>query len=587
MIELREYQKEAIRATYEYWRSGKGISPVIDAAPAAGKSLIMAKITKDLCSLNKCLTILMLCHVKELVLQNSNELKEFYPECDIGIYSAGLGKRDTKNQVIFAGIQSYYDKKEHHKHFDLILIDECEQAATSDKKARYSTLISSLKNINPKLRILGLTGTPYRSSGYIYENNPIFDGLAYTIGYKELLELGYVLPVISKSGVKNIDLKNVSIKSGEYAIGELAEAATNPELIKSVVSEVIQYGHNRKSWLVFATSIDHAESLKVEFVENGIDANVVSGKTPTSIRDNYIESFKNLGFRCLINVGVLVAGFNSPKIDLLAIARSTLSTRIFVQMVGRLYRLYNPLDKLIENHLDEKKKILFTCRSHEDADKVNIQLIAKGISHITASISTDTTGYYDFEYNVEPNMENGLLLDFGSNVQTHGMIDDIEPIISGGNKTIKDKLRIIEESPKIKECDECKMIVKFESMVCDCGYKFPIRALTHSKHSYDFENECERYTVINVIYSRHKKPDKPDSLKVNYLCHGNKQFSEWLCIEHGGMAGSMAKGILKVIGSKSLTVDDFLSDFESYKKPYKISVSTDKQYPKILRRSYN
>lgn len=48
MLELRPYQKEAIEATYNYWKNEGGINPVV-VAPIAGKSLLIAQICKDAC----------------------------------------------------------------------------------------------------------------------------------------------------------------------------------------------------------------------------------------------------------------------------------------------------------------------------------------------------------------------------------------------------------------------------------------------------------------------------------------------------------------------------------------------------------
>jgi DNA repair protein RadD len=51
--------------------------------------------------------------------------------------------------------------------------------------------------------------------------------------------------------------------------------------------------------------------------------------------EGIIAAFKAGEITCLVNVNVLTTGFNVPQVDLLAMLRPTLSTGLYVQMVGR------------------------------------------------------------------------------------------------------------------------------------------------------------------------------------------------------------------------------------------------------------
>ena len=123
MLELREYQKQAIQSIYDFWSNKKGINPVVVAPTGAGKSLIIAKLCEDVCTFDNYSRVLILTHSKELIVQNHNELKGIWKDAPTGIYSASLKKRDLKNRIVFASIQSLANKIKESEPFDLIIIE--------------------------------------------------------------------------------------------------------------------------------------------------------------------------------------------------------------------------------------------------------------------------------------------------------------------------------------------------------------------------------------------------------------------------------------------------------------------------------
>ena len=111
---------------------------------------------------------LILAHRKELISQNVRAVATAMPMGSIGVYSAGLGRRDTEHQVLVAGIQSVWRKPYQLGAFDLVLIDECHLLPPGDE-GMYRKLIDALRRQNPDVRFIGLTATPYRmSSGLLH-----------------------------------------------------------------------------------------------------------------------------------------------------------------------------------------------------------------------------------------------------------------------------------------------------------------------------------------------------------------------------------------------------------------------------------
>ena len=126
-----------------------------------------------------------------------------------------------KNRAIFAGIQSITTKGFLFGKVDLLIIDEAHKVNSADGTS-YARLIQDLKTINPNIVILGLSASPYRLIGGLYEGEGrLFDTLYYEIDIVRLINDGYLCPVISKGGVEKIDLSDVRTTAGDYNAKDL------------------------------------------------------------------------------------------------------------------------------------------------------------------------------------------------------------------------------------------------------------------------------------------------------------------------------------------------------------------------------
>jgi len=455
MLELRPYQRAAIDGLYNYWSDKKGDNPIIVAPTGSGKSLIIAHLIKDAMSYPGT-RVLILTHVKELLEQNASELVALYPEADVGFYSASLKKKVLRKPITFAGIQSIHKKAYQIVPApDLVIVDEA-HLIPKNYGTRYNKFLSDLRICNPGVKVVGLTATPYRlDSGWLHEgDNAIFDGIAYDIPVADLMEQGFLAPVISKSGVKTIDLSNVGKRGGEYIESELAKAASDPELVTETVAEIVRYGSERKAWLVFACGVNHAELLRAEFETHGIEADVVTGADGMTARAEKIERFRRGGSKCLINVNVLTTGFNVPHVDLVAIVRATESTGLYIQIVGRGTR-------------------------------------------------------------IAPGKDNCLVLDYGDNVMRHGFIDQIKPKIKGRTEDGEAPVKKCPECltvnhAAVRVCIECGH--EFPPPQFNHGTK------AYSGAMISTQVQAEWVDVDDVGYSRWRKEGKPDSVRVTYYC---------------------------------------------------------------------
>ena len=147
MLKLRYYQQEAEDAVFSYWMEKPG-NPLIDLATGTGKALVMASLIKRLVTDWPDMRILVATHVAELIEQNYLELVGLWPFAPAGIYSAGLGRRDARSQIIFAGIQTVHGKALEIGHVDVLMVDEC-HLIPKNSNTMYGRFIAALRDINP------------------------------------------------------------------------------------------------------------------------------------------------------------------------------------------------------------------------------------------------------------------------------------------------------------------------------------------------------------------------------------------------------------------------------------------------------
>lgn len=342
-MSLRDYQQRAIDMLYD-WLSKNSGHPCLVMPTGSGKSHVVAALCRDALQNWPETRILMLTHVKELIEQNAEKMRHYWPNAPMGIYSASIGKKQLDEPITFAGIQSIRKCADGIGHIDLIIIDECHLVNHKDEGG-YRKLISELQERNPRLRVVGLTATPYRlGHGYITDDPALFDALIEPVSIDELVYKGHLSVLRSKVTKFKIDTSGVKKAGGEFMESALQKAVDNQYNNELAVDETIMLAGDRKAWLFFCTGVDHAHHINDILINRGISSACITGKTSKQERENIIARFKNGEIRALTNANVLTTGFDYPDIDLITMLRPTLSTALYVQMAGRGMRVKSHTD---------------------------------------------------------------------------------------------------------------------------------------------------------------------------------------------------------------------------------------------------
>lgn len=548
---LRWYQGEAIYAIFNYFHKGMTGNPIIAMPTGTGKSLVIAEFIRQAFALFPYVRVMMLTHVKKLIQQNAKQLLEIWSTAPLGIYSAGLNSRDMVLPIVFGGVQSVANAIKRalesnngllanmNMHFgwrDLILIDECHLLSPVET-TKYRFVINELKKINPALKVIGLSATPYRMKhGMLTEEGGIFTDIIYDItdmqSFNRLIYEGYMSPLLARPTATHIDMTGVSIVAGEWNQKQAEAAVDKDEVVDSACREMIHYGQGRVSWVTFAAGIDNAEHINHVLQSYGVNSTVVHSKLGDKVNDERIRAFQNFEYQCMVNMDMLTTGFDHRPIDLISDMQPTRSTGKHVQKYGR------------------------GTRPSPETNKLNC-----------------------------------LGLDFARNVANLGPINDPKLPRKPGESGPGDA--------PIRICDGCGMYNHASARVCvSCGQEFEFAAKLFATSGTNAiirtdDAQIEYFEVNKVLYNPHIKMDKqgnqttPPSIKVTYIC-GLRMFSEWVCLEHGSFAGKKAREWWRQrsMDEPPQFTHEALKQVARLKVPSRIRVHLNKAHPEILSCEY-
>lgn len=530
MYQLRDYQQAAVNSVFQYFESGQTGNPVIAKPTGTGKSLVIAGLVKEtLCQWSN-QRFLILTHVKELIEQNSQKMVEYWPCAPIGIYSASLKRRDTMQPVIFGGIASVNKKAHLFGHRDIVIVDECHLLSPNDA-TMYRQVIAELKRINPYLKVIGLSATPFRLGQGMITEGGLFTDICFNLctmeGFNWLIDQGYLAPLIPMSTETSLDVSGVHMSRGDFNQRQLQVAVDKAEVTHRALQESLEVAHDRACWLFFASGVEHAEHIAEMLQTFGVSAAAVHSKMSDAERDTRIAAFKRGELRCIVNNNILTTGFDHPPIDYIGILKPTTSPGLWVQMLGRGTR----------PSLDTGKR-------------------------------------------------NCLVSDFAGNTLRLGPIND--PIIP------KKKGKATGDAP-VKICPECGCYNHTSARMCiACAYTFEfktqLQATASTRELIKKEKEqpvVKHFDIAKVIYNLHQKTGSPPSVKVSYFC-GLQMFCEWICPEHPGFAGKKARDWWRQRHETEppATTAEFLQTAGNLRIPKRLRVHVNKKYPEVLGYEY-
>lgn len=347
---LRPYQQTCHDKLVEYLKSS--VEPcVIDAAPAAGKSFLIAAIADFLYKVSGGKRVLCLAPSKELIEQNAGKYRLTGEPCSI--FSASAGKKSVRHKVVFGSPLTVKNSiKLFLNGYAGVVIDECHGITPTIKY-----IIEEMKRANPMLRVIGFSGTPYRmGDGYIYRidpdgktltddvtRNPYFMKCVHRVSAREMLDAKYITPMrIGAVNASRYDTSGLSLnRMGQYDAHDIDRAFVGhgrktAAIVADVVNQSRQYSGGV---MLFAATVKHAHEIMASLPPS-ISA-MVTGDTEKKERNSIIKKYKEGDVRYLVSVGTLTTGFDVPHTQVIALLRKTESSSLLTQIMGRAWRLHD------------------------------------------------------------------------------------------------------------------------------------------------------------------------------------------------------------------------------------------------------
>jgi DNA repair protein RadD len=237
----------------------------------------------------------------------------------------------------------------------------------------YLEAIKVARIVNPAVRVIGLTATPYRlTSGMICGPDNVLNHICYEVGVRELIDGGYLSPLKSKQGAA-LNTSGLHTRGGEFVAGEVEALMDDDARVRAAVAEIVRVAADRKAVLVFASGVEHGEHLAEHLrAESGCEVETIFGDTDSDQRAATIARFKSGALKYLVNMNVLTTGFDAPNVDCVALVRPTASPGLYYQMVGRGFRKSPGKDHCVV--LDFGGNIL----RHGPIDRIEVKTKPKG-----------------------------------------------------------------------------------------------------------------------------------------------------------------------------------------------------------------
>ena len=294
------------------------------------------------------------------------------------------------------------------EHFDLIIIDEC-----------HVIIYEMLFNYFDNKKVIGLTGTPVRLKRYKIDEfqsavetmSDYFEDIIVSESVQWLIDNGYLCQEISEY----IDFNYSGLKTdstGEFTASSLKEVFESEDYIKAMLNTFRKKCLGKKT-VLYTSATSTNELYRQRLTEIGFNCKTYdSVNNVTNERKEVVDWFENAGENSvLINTGCFTTGFSHDNIEVIFVARATMSLALWIQMIGR------------------------GARNSSEIEKPHF-----------------------------------LLIDGGNNIENHGAFSldrDWQKIFS--DRKIKN---IVED---IQECDECGFTSLAKEKICpNCGYEKPL-----------------------------------------------------------------------------------------------------------------
>lgn len=317
-IDLRAHQRDALEWLARIRAEGRTIA-LLEHATGSGKTVTAIEDAKRVGG-----PVLYVAHRKTLVHQAGREFARCWSDVDHGRIEGG--RWQPERHVVCASVQALGSRLADipPDRFRYLIIDEAHHAAAES----YRRLLGYFTPVFT----LGLTATPERPDGKpVLE---LFRDAAHRLSLKDAIERGELVPIRCVRVKTNVDLSRVRFNEVQYNRRDLETTITVPSRNALIVDTYLEHVPGRKG-VTFCVNVLHGKAIADLFRERGVPARSVSGAMPAPEREAVLAAFARGELHMLCACDLLNEGWDCPDVEVLLMARPTLSKIIYMQQLGR------------------------------------------------------------------------------------------------------------------------------------------------------------------------------------------------------------------------------------------------------------
>lgn len=346
---LRDFQFDLKDRSYAAWAEPNvhNVMPVLPTG--GGKTVVFSRVIVEMAA-----PTCAIAHRQELVSQMSLALnRENVPHGIIAPRNVqqqiiklhhethGYSRYDYRSEVRVAGVDTLANHDTKDKWLNqvaLTVIDEGHHVLRQNKWGRAMAMFPNARGFFPTAHAIRADGC-----GLGRHADGLVDRLVVGPSCRDLIGRGYLTDYRLLCPQSDIDFSDVPIgATGDYSLPKL-RAATHQSnrIVGDIVRHYLKYAAG-KLGVTFAVDIEAAQELAKAYGEAGVPAQVITSKTPVSVRAGLMQQFRNRVLLQLVSVDCLGEGVDVPAIEVISMGRKTASFQLFAQQFGRTLRVMAP-----------------------------------------------------------------------------------------------------------------------------------------------------------------------------------------------------------------------------------------------------